>query len=76
MRLAPSILILCAALGLNTLAQAQAPAAPAKPAKAPKDPNAGKRLGENKATPPERIKVMKDFKVELLYSVPFEEQGS
>lgn len=76
MRLTPSALILCAALGLHTLSHAQAPAAPAKPAKASKDPNAGKRIGENKATPPERIKVMKDFKVELLYSVPFEEQGS
>lgn len=78
MRLTPSVLLLCAALGLTTFAHAQAPAtAPAKPApKAPKDPNAGKRLGENKATPPERIKVMKDFKVELLYSVPIEEQGS
>jgi putative heme-binding domain-containing protein len=33
-------------------------------------------VGENKATPPERIKVRKDFKVELLYSVPGGEQGS
>ena len=39
-------------------------------------PNAGKRVNENKATPPERIKMMKDFKIELLYSVPIETQGS
>ena len=31
---------------------------------------------ENKATPPSRIKVAKDFKVELLYSVPAATQGS
>ncbi len=31
---------------------------------------------ENKATPPERIKVAKGFAVELLYSVPAAEQGS
>ncbi len=31
---------------------------------------------ENKATPPARIKVAKGFAVELLYSVPAEEQGS
>jgi len=33
-------------------------------------------VGENKATPIERIKVAKDFKVELLYSVPGNERGS
>ena len=33
-------------------------------------------VGENKATPVSRIKVAKDFKVELLYSVPGGEQGS
>lgn len=31
---------------------------------------------ENRATPIERIKVPKDFRVELLYSVPMAEQGS
>lgn len=40
------------------------------------DPGAGQNVNENKATPPGRIKVAKDFKVELLYSVPFAEQGS
>ena len=33
-------------------------------------------VGENKATPVSRIKAAKDFKVELLYSVPGGEQGS
>src|SRR5688572_488695 len=33
-------------------------------------------IGENKATPTSRIKAAKDFKVELLYSVPGGEQGS
>ncbi len=33
-------------------------------------------MGENKATPTSRIKAAKDFKVELLYSVPGGEQGS
>ena len=49
------------------------------PAKAqkPKRPAAvGPAIGENKATPISRIKVAKDFKVELLYSVPGETQGS
>lgn len=44
--------------------------------RARKDESAGQQINENKATPPERIKVAKDFKVELLYSVPFAEQGS
>jgi putative heme-binding domain-containing protein len=33
-------------------------------------------VGENKATPTERIRAAKDFKVELLYSVPGAEEGS
>lgn len=36
----------------------------------------GPAIGENKATPVERIKAAKDFKVELLYSVPGVEEGS
>src|SRR5262245_10491611 len=32
--------------------------------------------GTGKATPPERIKVAKDFKVELVYAVPRDRQGS
>jgi len=77
MKIPASLLVLSTVLGLATLACAQAPATPqARQRKASNDPDAGKRLNENKATPPERIKVMKDFKVELLYSVPIEEQGS
>ena len=58
---------------------ADAPKAPAKakaPAKKAGDPNAGKAVGENKATPVDRIKAPAGFKVELLYSVPGGEQGS
>jgi putative heme-binding domain-containing protein len=48
-----------------------------KPKDKPKKPAAvGPAIGENKATPISRIKVAKDFKVELLYSVPGETQGS
>ncbi|MEM7386210.1 MAG: family 16 glycoside hydrolase, partial [Verrucomicrobiota bacterium] len=36
----------------------------------------GPRVGENKATPVDRIKVPEGFEVELLYSVPGGEQGS
>src|SRR5205807_10036264 len=42
----------------------------------PNRSNTGASIGENKATPIERIKVAKDFKVELLYSVPNDRQGS
>lgn len=43
----------------------------------PKRPaSVGPAIGENKATPISRIKVAKDFKVELLYSVPGGDQGS
>ncbi len=40
------------------------------------NPSTGLAIGENKATPPSRIKAMQDFQVELLYSVPGGEQGS
>ncbi|GBL30341.1 hypothetical protein EMGBS10_14910 [Opitutia bacterium] len=58
---------------------ADAPKTPAKakaPAKKAGDANAGKAIGENKATPVDRIKAPAGFKVELLYSVPGTEQGS
>jgi len=58
---------------------ADAPKAPAKakaPAKKAGDANAGKAIGENKATPVDRIKAPAGFKVELLYSVPGSELGS
>ena len=73
----PFTLPLVAALFLAHAAPAQN-AAPAKPGKAAKSGASatGERVNENKATPPERIRIAKDFKVELLYSVPFEEQGS
>jgi len=48
-------------------------AAKPKPAK---QASVGPVVNENKATPIDRIKVPKDFKVELLYSVPGEQEGS
>ncbi|SKA93278.1 putative heme-binding domain-containing protein [Prosthecobacter debontii] len=45
-------------------------------AKAKRPDSVGPAIGENKATPVDRIKAPKDFKVELLYSVPGGEQGS
>ncbi|MBI5799303.1 MAG: c-type cytochrome [Verrucomicrobia bacterium] len=72
-------LLHCTALTLvlSLLSAAAQDAKPAKKAakKAP-SPNAGIAVNENKATPLERIKVLKDFKVELLHSVPIGEQGS
>lgn len=50
--------------------------AAAAPAKARRPDAVGPAIGENKATPVARIKAAKDFKVELLYSVPGGEQGS
>lgn len=52
-------------------------AAQAKPQPKPKRPQeVGPQIGENKATPIDRIKVPEGFEVELLYSVPGGEQGS
>lgn len=42
----------------------------------PPPPAIGTVMGENKATPLDRIRAPKDFKVELLYSVPMQPQGS
>ena len=42
----------------------------------PKQDVVGLAINENKATPIDRIKVPKDFKVELLYSVPGPMEGS
>ncbi len=50
--------------------QAKAKAKPARPQAV------GPAIGENKATPVERIKTLPGFEVELLYSVPGGEQGS
>jgi putative heme-binding domain-containing protein len=51
-------------------------AAPKPKAKAKKQAKVGPAVGENTATPVSRIKAPKDFKVELLYSVPGAEMGS
>ena len=56
-------------------AQEQAPGRAAKPRPTKQDA-VGEAIGENTATPVARIKAAKDFKVELLYSVPGGEQGS
>jgi putative heme-binding domain-containing protein len=63
-----ALLLLPIAIAIAIAAHAQAPA---KPKEKPKRPAAvGPAIGENKATPISR------FKVELLYSVPGETQGS
>ncbi len=54
----------------NAKAKPQAKAPPKRPAEV------GPAIGENKATPVDRIKVPDGFQVELLYSVPGGEQGS
>ena len=63
---------------LHTASHAQAPAqAKGQQKEKPKrQAEVGPAVGENKATPVSRIKVAKDFEVELLYSVPGVEQGS
>lgn len=63
-------------LGLiSATAQDAAPAKQNAKKAAPKQ-TAGAPINENKATPVSRIKALKDFQVELLYSVPAAEQGS
>lgn len=75
-RLALALLASCAATLAAPAAKSvdPAPAAPAKP-DSPKS-RTGSVVGENKATPVSRIKAANGFQVELLYSVPGEEQGS
>ena len=49
----------------------------AKPkARKPRPTSVGPAIGGNKATPIDRIKAAKGFEVELLYSVPGQDQGS
>lgn len=48
----------------------------AAPAKAKRPQSVGPRVGENKATPVDRIKTPPGFKVEMVYSVPGGAQGS
>lgn len=50
--------------------------APETPPAATAEKTVGPAIGENKATPISRLKVAKDFKVELIYSVPGVAQGS
>lgn len=47
-----------------------------KAGKAARPQSVGPAIGENKATPVSRIRAPKDFRVELIYSVPGVEQGS
>ena len=78
MRLPLSCLALLLAAALPVFAAdppAPAKKAPAKTA-AKKAGATGAAIGENKATPVDRIKVPAGFRVELLYSVPNSEQGS
>lgn len=57
-------------------AKPKAPAKPQAKAAPKRAAEVGPRIGENKATPVDRIKVPEGFQVELLYSVPGGEQGS
>ena len=72
-------LIRLAAVAACSLMITALPAADApqnnRPRRTP-SPDAGKAIGENTATPINRIKAAKDFQVELLYSVPGGDQGS
>ena len=61
---------------MKSLIQFVAAALVALPAMGAQRPPVNRAVGENTATPVSRIKAMKDFKVELLYSVPGGEQGS
>ena len=71
------LLITSLCFALTSLFAADAPKGKGKAKAKGKRPQAvGPAIGENKATPISRIKVAKDFKVELLYSVPGVEQGS
>ncbi len=72
-------LVIAYVFSLALVAQAAEPKSPPK-ADAKKRParaqSVGPAINENKATPVNRIKAPEGFKVELLYSVPGEEQGS
>ncbi len=76
-----AVLAITLAVPLSLSGFAQAPAK-TKPAKKPaakktsKQLSVGETTGENTATPIDRITVAKDFRVELLYSVPGQDQGS
>ena len=57
-------------------AKTEAPKQSAPKSRPAKQTGVGPVVNENKATPIDRIKVPKDFRVELLYSVPGDEEGS
>ena len=61
-------------LGLASFAFSQNPKA--KPKRNPRPKEVGPAIGANKATPVDRIQAKEGFKVELLYSVPGQDQGS
>lgn len=68
-----SLLLSALALPFSLLAQQPQAKGKAKP----KRPDAvGPAIGENKATPVSRIKTLPGFQVELIYSVPGQDQGS
>jgi putative heme-binding domain-containing protein len=69
-----AIALLAAALAPNGYAQTAKSKKPKPKSKRPA--SVGPAIGGNKATPVNRIKAAKGFKVELLYSVPGQDQGS
>jgi len=79
-----SIAVVCLLWSTLVLGQAADSPAKAKSKPQPKTPKAkadrpavvGPSVKGNKATPIDRIKTLKDFQVELLYSVPGADQGS
>ena len=71
------LLFLFALSSLSEIATAAEERKPkAQPAKANRPTVVGPAIKGNKATPIDRIKALKDFQVELLYSVPGADQGS
>lgn len=66
------------AIALTTAQYSVGDSQPDKPKnrKAKKQTSVGPAIGENSATPIDRVTVAEGFHVELLYSVPGEEQGS
>src|ERR1044071_9359592 len=69
-------IIALATFAVSTVLAADAPTTRKGTAKSRGSQPVGEAINENKATPVGRIKAAKDFKVELLYSVPGDTQGS
>jgi putative heme-binding domain-containing protein len=76
-KISRSLVVLVLAL-LAAADDAKPPQAPSKKPATGQKPNEAKAgsAKESAATPAERLKIVKDFKVELLYSVPKEKEGS